>query len=70
MCRRKENNRRIRTPRKSKVCPSCGQALKNTESLDRHKQEILGKLEELRSEAIKIGDELRGMSGKNNRLIH
>lgn len=49
---------------KSKVCPSCGQALKNTESLDRHKQEILGKLEELRSEAIKIGDELRGMSGK------
>lgn len=47
---------------KSKVCPCCGQVLKNIDSIEKHKQEILLRLDQLREEARLIGAELKEMS--------
>lgn len=49
---------------KSKVCPCCGQVLKNIDSLEKHKQEILLKLNKLREDALLTKSELIGMSEK------
>lgn len=55
---------------KSKVCPCCGQILKNIDSLEKHKQEILEKLDRLREEATSIGVELKEMSERKQQADH
>lgn len=60
----KKTSEELSNLERSKVCPCCGQVLKNIDSLEKHKQEILSKLEQLREEARFIGDELKEMSGK------
>lgn len=60
----KKTSEELTNLEKSKICPCCGQILKNIDSLEKHKQEILLKLDKLRDEAKSLGSELKEMLGK------